>query len=460
MQLLLPAMLLVALVAGPAAGAAEESANDKVFPYPYERIDLDNGLRAYLIRGGAPGQVAYVTLVRVGSRDEIEPGKTGFAHFFEHVMFRGTERYPSYDQVTEPMGASYNATTGSDRTLYYLVAASEHLPQIADFEADRFQNLAYDEAEFRTEAGAVLGEYQNNAYSPFFVLDREVRETAFLEHTYRHQTIGFEADVRAMPEAYQHSLDFYRRHYRPENTVLLIIGDFDFGAAASLVRKHYAGWPAGYEAPVVPQEPPQRERRDRTVEYPGRTLPIVSLNYRGPAWSATDRLSVATEVLGAVAFGPNSDLYRKLVVEQQLVQFLTPSFGLTRDPNVVSVEAMVSDPADVAAVRDDLLATARRLRDQAVDPARLEATKSHLKYTFLMGLETAEGAAFSLSDAVLNTGGIEAIEDWFATLAAVTPEDVREAARRYLDDAGLTLITMVEKAEKGAAKAATKGAES
>jgi zinc protease len=432
------------LLAGPAPEVARTSTGPR-FPYPFERVDLDNGLRAYLIRAGAPGQVAYVTLVRTGSRDEVEAGKTGFAHFFEHVMFRGTARYPSYDQVAESMGAAYNATTDNDRTLYYLVAATEHLPQIADLESDRFQHLEYGEPEFRTEAGAVLGEYQNNAYSPFAVLDRAMRETAFRNHTYRHQTIGFEADVRAMPEAYQHSLDFYRRHYRPENTVLLIVGDFDFAEAARLVRERYSGWQRGYQAPAVPAEPPQRETRERTIDYPGRTLPIVSLNFKAPAWSATDRLAVATEVLGAVAFGPTSDLYRRLVVEEQRLQVLEPSFGLARDPSVVSVEGMVSDPADLAAVRDELRAAARRLREEPVDPARLEATKSHLEYSFLMGLETAQGVAFALSDAVRSTGGIEAIEDWFATLAAVTPDDVREAARRHLDEAGLSLLTLIEK---------------
>jgi zinc protease len=449
MQPLLTALILFAAIAGPAPDGARKPAAGGVFPYPYERVDLDNGLRAYLIHAGAPGQVAYVTLVRTGSRDEVEPGKTGFAHFFEHVMFRGTARYPSYDGVAEKMGAAFNATTNNDRTLYYLVAGSEYLPQIADLEADRFQHLSYDEAAFRTEAGAVLGEYQNNAYSPFAVLDREVREVAFLEHTYRHQTIGFEADVRAMPEAYQHSLDFYRRHYRPENTVLLIVGDFDFAEAARLVREHYGDWQRGYQAPAVPAEPAQKQRRDRTVEYSGRTLPLVSINYKGPAWSATDRLAVATEVLGALAFGPNSDIYRRLVVEEQRVQFLQPSFGLTRDPSVVSIETMVSDPTDLAAVQGELLAAARRLRDEPVDAARLEATKSNLKYSFLMGLETAQGVAFSLSDPVINAGGIEAIEEWFATLAAVTADDVREAARRYLDDAGLSLVTLVEKTGKG-----------
>ncbi|HUP22608.1 MAG TPA: pitrilysin family protein [Thermoanaerobaculia bacterium] len=438
------ASLLLAAPLVLASGAHGQPSAGGVFPYPYERVDLDNGLRAYLIRAGAPGQVAYVTIVRTGSRDEVEAGKTGFAHFFEHVMFRGTARHPSYDKVAEGMGASFNATTGNDRTVYYLVAASEHLSQIVDLEADRFQRLSYEESAFRTEAGAVLGEYQNNAYSPFFVLDRVMRETAFEEHTYRHQTIGFEADVRAMPEGYAHSLDFYRRHYRPENTVVVLVGDFDLAGARRLIEEHYGGWERGYQSPQIPPEPPQRASRERTVRYPGRTLPIVSLNFKAPAWSATDRLAVATEVLGAVAFGPNSDLYRRLVLQEQRLQFLAPSFDLARDPSVVTVAAMVNDPADLEPMRAELLAEVRRLREGPVDAGQLEATKSNMKYSFLMGLETAQGVAFSLSQPVISTGGIEAIEDWFETLAAVTADDLREAARRYLDENGLTAVTLIE----------------
>ncbi len=416
-----------------------------IFPFEFRRLELDNGLRAYLIQAGAPGQVAYVTLVRTGSRDEVEKGMTGFAHFFEHMMFRGTKKYPNFDGVTEKMGAARNASTSNDFTVYHLVAASEYLEAIVDLESDRFQNLDYDEAGFRTEAGAVLGEYQNSAASAFAVLDRATREAVFEHHTYRHQTIGFEADVRRMPEAFEYSLSFYRRFYRPENVVLVIAGDFDPAAAESLIRKYYSDWQPGYQAPEVPAEPPQTAPRERTVEYPGRTLPIVSVNWRAPAWSATDRQAVATEVLGRVGFGPNSAIYRRLVIEQQRVQFLNASFGLARDPAVVSLTAMVSDPADLKAVEAELLAAAASTRDQPVDPVQLQATKSNMKYGFLMGLETARGVAFGLIEAEVSTGGIEAIDDYYRTLEAVTAEDVQAAARAILADPGRTIVTLIQK---------------
>jgi zinc protease len=427
-----------------AVTAATPRAEDPVFPFEYERVRLDNGFTAYLIDAGSPGQVAVVTMVRTGSRDEVEPGRSGFAHFFEHMMFRGTERYPDYDGVTSRMGAARNAFTSDDMTVYYLVASNEYLETIIDLEADRFQNLRYSESDFRTEAGAILGEYQQGALTPFRWLDEKVRETAFTEHTYRHTTIGFEADVRAMPEGYDYSRSFYQRFYRPENVVLVIAGDFDRNRAKQMIEQHYRGWAPGYVPPGITPEPPQTEPRARTVHYPGRTLPILSINYRGPAWSATDTVAVAAEVLGRLAFGSNSDIFRRLVLQQRRANALGAGFDLSRDPGLLTISVTVNDPADVQAIEAEVHAAAVRFQQELADPAMLAAVKSNMKYGFLMGLETAQDVAFSVIRFVINTGSVEAVEDYYRTLDAVTPEHVREAARRYLVDSGRTTITMVQ----------------
>jgi zinc protease len=342
MRTVLKVGLLACVAAAVAAWGPPRAGADGIFPFDYERVQLENGFTAYLVDAGAPGQVAYVTMVRTGSRDEVEEGKSGFAHFFEHMMFRGTEKYPDYDGVTSSIGAARNAFTSNDMTVYYLVASNEYLGTIVDLEADRFQNLKYSESDFRTEAGAILGEYQQGALSPGRWLDEKVREVAFLEHTYRHTTIGFEADIRAMPEGFDYSRTFYQRFYRPENVVLVIAGDFDREQAKQLIRQHYGGWQPGYEPPAITPEPAQTAPRTLTVQYPARTLPILSVNYRAPAWSATDTLAVATEVLGRVAFGSNSDLFRKLVLQERRVNSLGASFGLSRDPALVSITAMVA----------------------------------------------------------------------------------------------------------------------
>lgn len=444
MRLLFAVAGLAGVLCGAGAAPTAAQSGQDIFPFETRTFQLDNGLRIYLVHAGSPGMLAYASVVRTGARDEVEEGVTGFAHFFEHMMFRGTEKYPHYDGVTESFGAARNANTSQDRTFYYIVAGSEYLEQIVDLESDRFQNLSYEEPAFRTEAGAVLGEYQNSAYSASSVLDRAVRETVFTTHTYRHQTIGFEADVRAMPEQYEYSLDFFRRFYRPENVVVMVVGDFDFDEAEALIREHYEGWAPGYEAPDVPAEPEQTAPREASVTYEGRTLPILTVSYMAPAWDAGDRTAVALEVLGDVAFGPNSDIYRKLVIEERRLQSLQAGFGLSRDPDFIRISAMVTDPSDVEAVRAELLAEVERYRTDLVDEKKLADTKSAARYGFLMRLETHLGVANAVSRAIVNTGRLESINDYYRTLAEVTTEDLREAARRILVERGRTIVTLTQ----------------
>lgn len=432
------------LMAATCSGMTAAQSGSRVFPFPYEAVELSNGFRAYLIKAGAPGQIAYISFVRTGSRDEIEPGKSGFAHFFEHMMFRGTAKYPHYDAETTKMGAFRNASTWADQTAYYIVANSEYLEKIMDIESDRFQNLRYAEPDFRTEAGAILGEYQQGAREPQRFLNEKVREAAFDKHTYRHTTIGFEADIRDMPNAYEYSKSFYQRFYRPENVVLVIAGDFDTAKAKGLLKQYYGGWKGGYTPPKIEPEPPQTAPREKTVTYPGRTLPILSINYKAPAWNPTDRTGVALEVLGQVAFGPNSALYQRLVLKERRLQSLFPSFALSRDPYLVSIQAMVSNPAETDAIRREIMSAVQSLHTTPVDARALAAAKSNLKYSFLMAMESAQDAAFATMQPIVSTGRLESIEDYFRTLDAVTPQDILDAAKKYLVESGRTTITMVQ----------------
>jgi zinc protease len=247
-----------------------------------------------------------------------------------------------------------------------------------------------------------------------------------------------------MPEAYEYSLSFYRRFYRPENVVLVLAGDFEYEEAERLIQEYYSPWESGYVAPSITAEPRQRRARRRTVDYPGRTLPVLSVNYKAPAWSADDELAVATEVLGEVTFGANSDVYRKLVIEEQRVQYLFGGFGLARDPALVEIQTMVVDPSDVSAIEQEIQAAVNRAREELVDEDVLNRTKSAMKYGFLMGLETAQNVAFAMMQYVINTGGIEAVDEYYRTLDSVTPEDIREAARTHLVDSGKTVVLMVQ----------------
>ncbi|HLT48739.1 MAG TPA: pitrilysin family protein, partial [Rubricoccaceae bacterium] len=221
MRLLLPlALAAVALAPRPAAAQPD----DRIFPYEYHVRDLDNGLRVVVIPTDFPNIVSLQIPVATGSRNEVEEGRSGFAHFFEHMMFRGTENRSAeeYQAVLKNIGGDQNAYTTDDRTVYHTTFSAEDLETMLELEADRFMHLAYAEPEFRTEALAVLGEYNKNSADPLNKLIEVQRESAFQRHTYRHTTMGFLEDIEAMPEAYDYSREFFRRYYRPENAVVLI----------------------------------------------------------------------------------------------------------------------------------------------------------------------------------------------------------------------------------------------
>ncbi len=405
-----------------------------VFPYPVHRAVLDNGLKVIMIPMPSKGLVSYWSIVRTGSRDEVEEGVTGFAHFFEHIMFKGGTKYPgaAYDAVVNGMGASANAFTTDDYTAYHLSFTKEDLPKVVDIESDRFRSLHYSEEEFKTESGAVYGEYRKGRTSPISVLVEALQNAAFDRHTYKHTTIGFEADIARMPEQYEYSKSFFRRFYRPENVVILVTGDIDTARTLDLVKSAYGGWERGYVAPDVPEEPPQTAQRRITVPFEGQTLPILTVNFKGERLKPADPVMMAATLIGELAFGETSDIYRKLVLNEQRAEFITGYFDENRDPGLWSVFARVKDAGDVRAIEGEIFRTVEGLKRDLVSEERLDAVRSRTKYSFLTSLSTPDGVASTIDRIVAITGDVDAIEVMFDTLDRVTPEDVRRAASRYL----------------------------
>src|SRR5258708_1607552 len=232
----------------------------KVFPFSYTQEDLPNGLRLVTIPTDFPNIVSVFIVVQTGSRNEVEAGKTGFAHLFEHMMFRGTDKYPpdKYQAVLTRIGAASNASTSNDRTVYHTTFSKEDLAEVLAMEADRFQNLKYTPEIFKTETGAVLGEYNKNSSDPSEKLDEVLRDTAFDRHTYKHTTMGFLKDVQDMPSQYDYSLKFFDRYYRPEYTTIVVTGDVDAKQVRALVDKSWSNWKRGSYDPDIPVEPPQQ----------------------------------------------------------------------------------------------------------------------------------------------------------------------------------------------------------
>jgi zinc protease len=413
-------------------GSTAQVMNGKVFPYPVHQKTLANGLKAVVVPMPSDGLVSYWSIVRTGSRDEVEPGVTGFAHFFEHMMFRGTEKHPEFDKVTNGIGADANAFTSDDITAYHLSFAKSDLATVVDLEADRFQNLRYDEAQFKTESGAVYGEYRKSRTSPFSVLFEALQNAAFDVHTYKHTTIGFEADIQRMPEQFEYSKTFFQRFYRPENVVVFVCGDVEPDATFELIEQHYAPWKPGYVAPKVPAEPAQTAQRRITVPFEGQTLPILCVAFKGERWLPRDRKMQAGELIGELVFGETSPLYKKLVLDEQRLEMLGASFSPSRDPGLWSVFAMVKDPADVPAIEGEIWDALAAFQREPVSAARLDEIRSRAKYGFLTGLSTPDGVANSVAFPIAMSGGLESIEEAYATLDQVTPADVLAAAAAWL----------------------------
>ena len=300
-------------------------AQEDVFPFPVTVFELDNGLKVVSVVSDSPGIVAYYTIVRTGSRNEVESGFSGYAHFFEHMMFRGTEKYPTdaYNAVIKQMGADSNAFTTDDWTAYHIVASSASLETIAELESDRFLNLRYTEDDFRTEAGAILGEYNLNFSNPVSLLRERLHDRAFLLHPYKHTTIGLLADIQEMPNNYDYSVEFYERYYRPENSIIVVVGDFDQDQLERLVEQYYGGWQRGDFEPAIPVEPPQTRERMAEVTWPNPTLPFLMLGYHAPPFSDQSIDMPALDVLSQLLFSETSPLYRKLYLEEQVVDVLT-----------------------------------------------------------------------------------------------------------------------------------------
>ena len=415
-----------------------------VFPYPYTKEILPNGLTAIVIPMESPGQVAYYSVVRTGSRDEVEAGKSGFAHFFEHMMFRGTKKYPAaeYEKIVASIGASANASTTDDLTLYHLKFGKEDLERVIEIESDRFQNLSYSESAFQTESGAVYGEYRKSITSPFSVLNEKVQDLAYDVHTYKHTTIGFERDIKAMPQQFQYSLSFFRRFYRPENVVLLITGDVDPKATLALVRKYYGGWEKGYKPSAIVPEPPQKAERTAEISYAGKTLPIINIAYKGDAFDPNNKDYAAALLLDDLAFGPTSDLRKKLQLKEQKVQMLNGNVPMNRDQPLFEVLSMIKKPEDIAYVRDEVYRTLEEFKTKPVEASRLRDLKRRNKYSFLMALDTPGAVAGALARFVALTGDIAVIETLYSQMEAVTPEDLMRAAKKYFTPERRTVVVL------------------
>ncbi len=421
----------------------------KIFPYPYTQDDLPNGLRVVTVPTDYPNIVALYIVVQTGSRNEVETGHTGFAHLFEHLMFKGTEKFSQqqYNNAIKRMGAESNAFTTDDFTCYYTVFSKEDLPGVLAMEADRFQNLKFSEGEFKTETLAVLGEYNKNASSPFVKLNEALRETAYSAHTYRHVTMGFLKDVQDMPNQYDYSVKFFNRYYRPEYTTIVVAGDVKQRMARDLVVKSWGGWKRGDYKPEIPVEPTQDAPRTQQVAWSAPSLPLLAVAFKGPAYNDSTTDTAALDALSYLAFSENSELYQKLIIREQKADALFASPPKQVDGGLFQVLARVKSPADVDYVRDQILATIHDLQEKPVDQDRLDGVRKHIRYALALSMDNSETIAQIIAGYVALRRTPDTMNRLFDRYAELTPTDVQHAAAKYLTDNSRTIVTLVHSEE-------------
>jgi zinc protease len=440
----LPGFLVLAAMSPRSRIDKTAPATRDVLPFRATEKALPNGLRVIVVPTGFPNIVSLQIPVQTGSRNEIEPGKSGFAHLFEHMMFRGTKRYPpeKYEGILTRMGARQNAYTTDDYTNYHTTFSKEDLDLILRVEADRFQNLEYDPVAFKTETRAVLGEYNKNSANPLVKMEEVQHEHAFTTHTYRHTTMGFLKDIEDMPNQFDYSQEFFRRWYRPEYTTVIVAGDVEPARVLRLVEKYWGNWKRGRYKAAIPQEPPSAGPVVSHVSWSSPTLPWVSVAFHGPAFSDKRKDFAALVLLFDMYFGETSDLHKKLVEREQKVDQLLPDSGATQDPGLETVWARVKKMEDVVGVRDDILRTFARARTERVSAERLTEAKSNARYSFVRRLDNTETIAAMLARFVRFDRSYGTINRLYRLADTLTPEDVEGVARKYFTDAGLVVTTL------------------
>jgi zinc protease len=429
-----------------------QGSSNKILPYPIQQKKLANGLNVVTVPFNSPGLAAFYIVVRAGSREEVEPGKTGFAHFFEHMMFRGTDKYNTkqYEEVLKSIGASANANTSIDRTVYHMTGNAGMLEKMFEVEGDRFQNLKYSVHDFKTEAGAVKGEYTKNSASPYAQLNELVYSTAFKKHTYSHTTMGFFKDVVDMPNQFDYSKVFFNRFYRPEYTTIVVVGDVKQEEVNRLAQKYFGNWKRGSYQPKIETEPVQKETRYAHVKQAGFP-PYLMLGYKGPAYSEKSKELPALDLMTSILFSPTSELYKKLVLQEQKARFVGGGPSFSRDPNLISLSASVVKAEDLQYMKDEIVKAVNEMKTKPVDAKKLADTKSNNRYSFAMGMDSPDAIANSLARYIWLTGEPESLNRIYALYDQVTPQDIMDVAKKYFVESGLTIAT-ISPNDKGGVK--------
>lgn len=428
--------------------SARGAADSKILTLPHRAVKLSNGLKVFMVKYPSPGVVAYELAVHTGSRNEVEEGKTGFAHFFEHLMFRGTKNRTAkeFGDLYVRLGIENNAWTSNDMTNYHGVVAKVYLAQVLAAEADRFANLSFDEKALRDEAGAVLGEYNKNVAQPEFVLEEKLMSTAFKTHPYAHTTMGYKEDILKYTERYQDVWPFFKRYYRPSNVSIVLVGDVDFDSALSTIKAKFGAWKDPEIAPVkIPAEPEQTEARTAEVKLNKPTQTRVAVAFKIPAFTTKNSEIMGLELLSEMLFSVTSDFQKEFKFEKKWVDQVSTSGSENIDPGLWVIALRLSEAGEgkqaelIKAIERELA----KVREGKISAERLAATKKRFRNAALTGwFSSPEKLADQIAWYTNFESDLGVLDRFFERLGEVTPQSLAEFAKRNLIEKRRTTITL------------------
>jgi len=411
---------------------------------------LENGLRVLSVADHSSPTVAVQVWYHVGSKDD-PPNRSGFAHLFEHIMFKSTKNMKSemMDRLTEDVGGFNNAFTQDDVTVYYEVVPSNYLETLIWAEADRLSGLNVDEANFKSEREVVKEEYRQSVLAPpYGKFEYLLQQKSFVAHPYKRPTIGSIEDLDA---ASLHDVqEFHSTYYRPDNATLVVVGDFDPKQLDAWVDEYFGGIAKpNLPLPRVTMKEPPRESESRFTEYGSNDLPAVGLTYLTPRESDPD--SKALEVADAIlSSGESSRLYHSLVYTQQLAAEVEANSETREDVSLFVLFAILSEGKKTEDVEKSLLAEIKKLQDAPVSAAELEKAKNQIVTEQLQKLETSNGKALALGEAAVLLGDPARVNTDLERLQAVTAADVQRVMKKYFSDNNrMVLYYLPESSKKG-----------
>ncbi len=430
-QCLAAAAMLLTLVA-PRAVIAQTDASA-----PPTTFTLDNGLQVVVIPDHRTPVVTQMIWYKVGSADET-PGKSGLAHFLEHLMFKGTTKHPAgeFSQTVLKVGGNENAFTSTDYTGYFQRVPRDQLGRMMEFEADRMTGLVLKDENVLPERDVVLEEYNMRvANNPDARLSEQIMAALYLNHPYGRPIIGWHHEIEKLNR--EDALAFYYRFYAPNNATLVIAGDVEAAEVRKLAERAFGPIPAQPSIPahrVRPQEPVPAAPRTVTLADPRVEQPVLRRYYLVPSAVTAPEQSAALEVLAQLlGSGSNSYLYRTLVVDQPLAVSAHAGVQSTAiDPTQFMVAAAPKQGVDFATVEKAIDAVIAKLKQDTVPAEELERAKTQLVAQAIYAQDSQATLARWYGAALTVGLTVDDVRKWPDHIRAVTAEQVREAARTWL----------------------------